>query len=149
MDARCGNAGGAVMKIEDDDLLKRFALPGKCENCGKFCKRREGAHLVAKGMGGGRRVDVPFNLLSFGSSLLMLCPCHTASHQEGNPSYAKMLDMIAKREGEDSDDIERAIWFILRTPKDLSACRIEESMKELPVGARSLVRRELVKAGKL
>jgi hypothetical protein len=137
------------MKIECEATLDLFRGLGMCEWCGKQCRRREPCHLVAKGQGGGRRLDVTWNLLAMGSTLDFECPCHTKSHQEGDPSYEQMLSVISRREGHSSDAIERAIWFILRLNKDLSVYRVEEALKELTRDPRMLAERELRKAGKL
>jgi hypothetical protein len=40
---------------------------------------REPHHVFAKGMGGGGRLDIRWNLVALGSSVLLDCRCHRAT----------------------------------------------------------------------
>lgn len=64
------------MIVRDPDLLiKLHEEIGYCELCDRTDLRLEVHHIWAKGMGGGSRMDVGFNLI-------VLCkPCHDAAHR--------------------------------------------------------------------
>lgn len=66
------------MKWIDEDLLNFFRMGGDCELCLRRCSVREPHHIIAKGMGGARRLDVRINLIAVGAGLS--CACHTDFH---------------------------------------------------------------------
>lgn len=135
------------MRILNDDLLLEGRSPGKCELCRKHCRERAYHHVVARGLGSGRRLDLSINLLCLG--MYPYCICHTLIDcKEG---YQRCLAALSKREKASTDAIERAIWFILRLPRDASPEQIEERIlsDELAVDVAELVTRSLRKAGKL
>jgi len=107
------------MKIINDRFLAEYRLRGACEICNKMCHVREPAHVIARGLGGGKRMDVPLNLLALGSSIKMCCPCHTMQHQMNQPDDLEMFAMAAKREGctLTPDEVRDRMWLILRTPR--------------------------------
>ncbi len=108
------------MIVENELLLAEYRLPGPCDFCGKLCRVREPCHAIAKGMGGGRRMDVPLNLLAGGSSRTFECGCHRRQHDTGTPSRLEMLKIAADREfGQgfcDPDGVQSLLWEISRTP---------------------------------
>lgn len=92
------------MIVIDDELLEDFARPGRCELCGKYCIRREGHHYIARGIGGGSRMDVKENLISIGSTRLFQCQCHTLIHN-GKIPKSRVLEVIAAREGMTPEEV--------------------------------------------
>ena len=110
------------MKIQNHDLLALYRLPGNCELCAKPCKVREPAHIAARGLGDGRRLDVPINLLSLGSTVHHECQCHSKQHATGRPSRREMQEIAAKREGMEVNAIDETIWLLQRQPKPSGAC---------------------------
>lgn len=99
------------MKVIDEDELDRHRGPGRCEVCGKPVGNRDAHHVRARGLAGGSRVDVPWNLLAACRT------CHTRLHYSGKPSRAELLAIVARREGVSVEEIEDEINLILRTPK--------------------------------
>ena len=118
------------MTIVDDRLLDTLRGPGLCELCGKRCRSREAVHLHAKGMGGGRRVDVPINLLSAGRGEAFQCQCHRESH-DGNMDRQRLLDAIAKREKCRAEDIDAVLYLIIRLPKNPTRTQLFAALEEL------------------
>lgn len=135
------------MKIINDDLLREFRTPGRCECCNRHCKYREGHHLFARGAGGGSRLDVRINLLALGRTEMFQCFCHSDSHAGLKPTRADMLEVVAERECTTPEDIELVIYLLKRLPK---AARLEQVYREyadLPTPTRQLAERVLVEAG--
>lgn len=106
------------MILRNDALLRAFQTPGPCEWCGKMCKQREAAHIFAKGMGGGHRLDIRINLLALGlgawAGRAAECSCHWGHHNGKSPTRAQMLEVAAKREGTTPEAIEWAILILKR-----------------------------------
>jgi hypothetical protein len=109
------------MKILNPLLLAEYRIPGNCDFCGKLCRAREPAHVIAKGMGAGRQLDIPLNLLAAGSSRTFECDCHRRQHDSGQPGRLEMLQIAADREfGQGfvhAECVQDLLWEILRTPK--------------------------------
>ncbi len=103
------------MIIRDEKLLDLFRGPGACELCGKGCMKREPHHVIAKGMGGGRRLDIRINIVGVGSSPGMECQCH--NNADTAAEKARCLRVIAEREMTTVEAIERATAFILDLDK--------------------------------
>ncbi len=99
--------------IEDEPLLDCFRSPGYCELCHKPCRIREPHHLRAKGANSWARLDIRINLMALGSSQAFQCDCHTRIHN-GKVSKAKLLEIVAKREGTTPEaikaEIDRLLW---------------------------------------
>lgn len=97
------------MRIVDEQLLEEFRH-GPCCWCGKRGPT-DAAHVFARGMGGGSRLDVRINLCS-------LCrACHWFSHSGHRPLRCDLLALVAAREGLQQAEIEREIFRLLREPK--------------------------------
>lgn len=97
------------MKIVDEKLLHKFRLKTRCELCLKVWPV-DPHHLLAKGMGGGSRLDHKLNLIS-------LCrKCHTLFHA-GRIPKVDLLEVVGKREGLTVDEIETEIYRLLRAKK--------------------------------
>lgn len=100
------------MIVIDEALLDQFRGPGRCEFCGALVKRREAAHVLARGMGGGSRLDVRENLVA-------LCgpwdgACHLKSHQGQHPTTQDLLEVVAKREQKTAAEILDYLWKLKR-----------------------------------
>ena len=96
------------MIVRNEELLDQFREAWTCEICGK--PARDGCdpcHVYAKGMGGGRRLDIRYNLVS-GHRW-----CHRDSH-DGKYSQEYMLGLVAKREGVSIEQVRRIIERHLR-----------------------------------
>ena len=109
------------MRVISENTLDLFRTDGRCEFCGIYQRVREPHHLWARGMDGGRRLDVPINLIALGSSQLMRCSCHTRI-QNGQIPAAMVLDIVAKRESMTVEEITAKIWAFQRAPRDNSLC---------------------------
>ena len=102
------------MRIVDENLLERVRLGGQC--C--WCRRRttqklDPAHIIATGMGGGRRLDHPWNVVG-------LCrECHNQHHAGHRPLPCDLFLMVAHREGMLQEDIERELYRILQLPRSI------------------------------
>lgn len=89
------------MKVIDDCLLAEFRAKGRCEYCGKK-RPTDPHHLWCRGMGGGGRLDIKENLIA-------LCrECHTDVHN-GVIHRSELVEMVAKRIGLFTEDIENLI----------------------------------------
>lgn len=97
------------MKIEDEELLKKFRSKPACE----WCKKKSRVvphHLYCRGMGGGGQVDIPKNLIS-------LCWfCHDLFHA-GNIKRFALEAIVAEREGCQQADIRAEVNRIRNLPK--------------------------------
>lgn len=102
------------MIIIDEKLLDEFRTNGRCEWCGFYCQRREAAHIFARGMGGGGRLDIRINLVGLGGP--GECDCHGSSHRGDAPTQIDLLAIVAQREGRLQDDIEDEIHLLRRSP---------------------------------
>lgn len=80
------------MIIVNEPLLATFRAATQCEVCrAKIRTGLDPHHVFARGMGGGHRLDVPFNLVA-------ICrTCHTKTHL-GHIARGVFLDIILKRE---------------------------------------------------
>lgn len=134
------------MKIIDKELLRQYRTPGRCEFCKRYCRVREPHHLEATGMGGGKRLDIPCNLIALGSSLGFQCTCHHDLHV-GHISPEDMLAVVAVREGVMQDSILAVRWFLMRLPKDATDGEIEYASSELTDEAKALLWRSLDSRG--
>ena len=105
------------MKHIDYALLDEFRTRGRCEVCGVFCAAREPHHLLARGMGGGGRMDIRENLIAVGSSLpFPECPCHRAIH-DGHIAKDDLLQIVARREGLTAAAVQSRLFRLRRLPK--------------------------------
>ena len=104
-----------VVKVINDDLLREIAERCWCEKC---CKRHpmvvDPAHIIARGMGNGSRVDVEENLVG-------LCRTHHNQHHSGHIKQSEMWAMAAKRLGKTAEECRLYVYLILRTPKEQPA----------------------------
>ena len=118
----------------------------QCEYCRKTgpC---EAAHVFAKGMGGGKTMDIRCNLVALGHAFS--CACHASNHAGHEPTHDDLLLVVAVRERVKQDDIIDMVHWLRRLDKSASREKIERALRELRGGARRLAIRELVEAGKI
>lgn len=128
------------MKIENEAVLASFRGPGRCDWCGKFCQLREAAHVFAKGMGGARRIDMPFNVAGLGRTDAFECICHKSHHDGNRPLHCDLLAKVAAREGLFQGDIEVAVYCLWRLPKRPSDAELAAELAAIPGAAARLVR---------
>jgi hypothetical protein len=88
------------MKVEDEALLDEFRQ-GTCEWPGCSRSPCDPHHLFERGMGGGNRLDVRWNLMS-------LCREHHSMVQ-GQKKYLWQLCFIV---------LQREVWRLRRAPKE-------------------------------
>lgn len=99
------------MKIIDEALLDEFRQSGYCEWCGRWFVRLDAAHVFARGMGGGGRLDVRVNLLG-------LCRRdHDLHHAGHKPTRDDLIALIAKREGLTPEAVVAEITRLRNLPK--------------------------------
>lgn len=104
------------MRIIDEATLDLFRSKSHCEWCGRWTSRPEPHHWIAKGMGGGRRLDVPWNLIALCGPNPMGVGCHRLA-EDGHIPRRALLAVIAKRERQPQEAIEAELWEIIRQPK--------------------------------
>ena len=80
------------MIVINEKVLDRFRRASRCEFCGEM-RSTEPAHIIARGLGGGSRLDIALNLVALDRK------CHTNSHATGVPSRLDMLGAVVRREG--------------------------------------------------
>jgi hypothetical protein len=100
-----------AMTIIDEELLDQFRRKTRCEYCKQHSRSGcDPHHYKAKGMGGGKRLDHPWNMIA-------LCrACHSAVH-DGNIPRCSLLLIIATREGAAQDAIEMELNRLIRLPR--------------------------------
>ena len=98
----------------DEELLKYFRTKPVCEWCGHASGARlleylDPHHVEARGMGGGKRLDVALNLMAVHRL------CHDEIEAGGAKAKEKCWNIVAKREGLSSGRMAKeAIWRLLR-----------------------------------
>ncbi len=105
-----------------------------------------GAHIFAKGHGGGRQIDIPCNLVALGMQAIRDCECHTRNHNEGEPSFHDLLAVSAADHDCLQGDIEDLVRLIQRMPKisEMDADRYYSIVeRELNFSARRLAMDQL------
>jgi hypothetical protein len=99
------------VKVVDPKLLDTFRGAGACSWCNRWCRYRHAAHVFARGMGGGGRLDVALNLVS-------LCPeCHLEHHDGRRPLRCDLLAVVAAREGMLQGEVEAQLHRLRRQAK--------------------------------
>ena len=101
--------------IEDKEAIAQVRKQW-CEWCGRVGVALEVHHLWKKGMGGGKRLDIPENLVTlcagWGSSW-----CHKKADEGLIPRTALVL-LVAKRENTTSEAIEEKVNRLLWGRRD-------------------------------
>ena len=105
------------MIIPDEKLLTYFRGKRQCE----LCKRRLAPgepgiphHVNPRGHGGGSRLDVALNILT------SCWQCHGDKAHDGNRAKQEGMEIIAYREGLLPEQVQEAIWRLLRRDKHAS-----------------------------
>ena len=89
------------MRIVDPAARAACRAIGFCEVCGKSEGPFHAAHLLARGMGAGKQMDVPINLIC-------LCPgCHGEAHA-GKICFDRLAGIVVMRE----------VWRMLRGERE-------------------------------
>lgn len=91
------------MQIIDDDLLLDFRLSFRCEWCGRKGPVDCHHYWYRRGMGGGSRLDHPWNLVAICRS------CHDDHHAGHRPLRIDLLAIVAAREGVTQDEITQEL----------------------------------------
>lgn len=100
------------MIVIDEPLLARTRLL-PCRQCRKPAPS-QASHTMAKGMGGGSRLDVLGNVLP-------LCfDCHTEHHAGRKPTRFALLCMAACDLDTSAEALELSLWEMMRAPKECS-----------------------------
>jgi hypothetical protein len=98
--------------IIDEKLLDYFRDKRICELCGRRIPWKEKAHphhVQARGHGGGSRLDVALNVLG---------ACWQCHSDAGTPEGKEQcLEVVAYREGLLVEQVQEAIWRLLRRDK--------------------------------
>ena len=96
------------MKLSCQKVLGSFNHSKRCEWCGKVLPLQR-HHYIARGMGGGRQLDVCINIV-------LLCAEHHAEAHNGGMRRQIAL-VLAIRFETSVEAIDEAIYTILRLPK--------------------------------
>lgn len=84
------------MKVIDKAAMATPRSP-HCQYCRRLCHHpTERHHIIPRGMAGGKRMDVPENLIDLGGP--WDCNCHTIA-QAGRFTHEELFEEVAKREG--------------------------------------------------
>lgn len=100
------------MIVIDEKLLDTFREAKACEFCSKPTPSGcDPHHIIAKGMGGGGRVDIPDNLIA-------LCrECHISHHAGAAPTTYQCFDVAGARAGKMAEDCREMVWRVQREDK--------------------------------
>lgn len=103
-----------------------------------------GAHVFAKGHGGGRQIDAPFNLVALGMDAVFDCPCHVRSHAGQEPTHDDLLAIAAAQNKCHQRDIEQLVYLIRRLDRDTTREQLFAAIEqECRPSARELAGRTL------
>ena len=106
------------MKVIDEAVLDHFREKTVCEACLRPLRyRAHPHHLWARGLGGGSRIDHPWNLITLGGN--RDCNCHGRHHDGNTPTRDFLIEVVAKREGVTADQVQAEIWRLLREPRSI------------------------------
>ena len=90
-------------RIENPKLMKQLKIEvGCCEKCGNPYNL-ESAHIIAKGMGGGKGPDIRENAVVFCGPAALGAGCHGADHR-GEISQEEKFEIAGRREGKSSEE---------------------------------------------
>lgn len=132
------------MKIVNDALTASYRHPGKCSWCGERVRMLCGAHIFAKGHGGGRQIDAPFNLVALGADAVFDCSCHVRHHAGQRPKHCDLLAVAAAQNKCHQRDIEQLVYLIRRLDRDTTREQLFAAIdRECRPTARELARRTL------
>lgn len=100
------------MIIVNKKLLAEFRAKKNCEVCGRKAPATglDPDHLYAKGLGGGRRLDIKWNLVA------SCRRCHNRRH-DGSIDMAVLFGIVARREGVTTQKVVEYLQLLRRLPK--------------------------------
>ncbi len=101
------------MKYTEKWALEEARGRARCEVCLRLCDRLEAHHVVAKGHGGGKTLNLPMNLLGVHRH-----PCHEGiqgREEEG-------CRLVGMRTGLDAAFVRERLWQLLRAPRGCQPC---------------------------
>lgn len=107
------------MRIVDKHALARFAGPGCCELCGRWCEQRDPHHWrIKRGHGGGCRMDHPWNLVAVcrGWTQTGWVSCHDDA-QARRIHPATIAAIVSRRENVLQDTLEAGILALWNAAK--------------------------------
>lgn len=140
------------MRIEDEAVLREMRGPGRCEWCGAYGPHREAAHILARGLGSGSRLDIPLNLVSLGIGgwvgYAAVCVCHNDSHNGKRPTTEDLLTISGKKVGATWQEVRAVLWMLKRIPKSPTAAEILREMEVLSEPEKVLAMRTIDRAQK-
>lgn len=98
------------MRVIDEAYLDTVRFLRRCEHCKRAVTGCEPHHLLARGMGGGGRMDIPPNVIG-------LCRlCHQKFH-DGNLKREDFLITIGKRLGIKPEEVLQECYRVRALPK--------------------------------
>jgi hypothetical protein len=103
------------VKVRSETVLGHFRGFAPCEWCQRFASLRPHHYWLRRGMGGGKRLDHPWNLIA----LCALCHdrAHLAPSDEGHLCRQGFLLAVAVREGVKAVSIEDYLGWLSRQDK--------------------------------
>ncbi len=96
---------GKRRAIFDEACLDRFRGPGLCDFCKRLVSRREPHHIIRRGLGGGSRYDVSYNLAALCAVFSGGLDCHSRVH-DGHILRCEIVAVVSAREGVSYDELE-------------------------------------------
>lgn len=134
-----------MVVIIDEKLLKEFRKPGACEWCGRWSDPRQPHHIIKRGQGGGNRMDLRLNLISFGHQYC--CDCHDCAEYRvpgqdimPNDCFAKVAARESKNyPGITQDVIRMALEFVRRYDKKTLPGQRERLLDKLDLRVKKVV----------
>lgn len=98
------------MTVHDDKLLARLRGLRVCEVCRQSVISTDPAHIKAKGLGGGHRIDLPQNVVA-------ACRmCHRSQH-DGHIPLDRFREAVCRREGGTVAQVKEYVDFVDALPK--------------------------------
>lgn len=119
--------------------MDRFRGPGICELCQKRVRNRHPHHIICRGLGGGHRLDHPWNLLAVCFAFQGGDDCHEKIHMatltiRGRLTREDLFVIVSLREGVSVDEIEREVYRLRRLPKERISTAGGVTARTQPIG---------------
>ncbi len=108
------------MRYLPKEHLPQYRGRGPCWHCGYACHSLEAAHVMARGMGAGKTLNLPINLCALGGP--WDCACHVESHNGGRPHEEDLITAVARRMVLDAAFVRERLWRLIRAPKRCHPC---------------------------
>ncbi len=124
------------MVIINEKLLTEFRTAGPCAYCGRRSSIRQPHHIICRGMGSGKRLDVRINLVALGHAFS--CPCHADAHR-GDIIQADFFAVVAARDNLMQHNIEAVLAALRKIPHRPLRFIVEAVVSELTAGQRELI----------